>query len=122
CAETGVREAAKAKIRSASAPDAKVAVRLNSVIFMKAIKLAESTTTGHAVPQFWTTGPACTMLESATGMRLQVSLIILGVSVVVFPAQKSAVSPRAAAPNPGKFTDVTSELGVHFKNESPHTS
>ncbi|HKN60912.1 MAG TPA: CRTAC1 family protein [Candidatus Acidoferrales bacterium] len=55
-------------------------------------------------------------------MRLQVSLIILGVSVVVFPAQKSAVSPRAAAPTPGKFTDVTSELGVHFKNESPHTS
>ena len=55
-------------------------------------------------------------------MRLSASLVILGILLVAFPAQKSVVSPGAAAPTPGKFTDVTSELGVHFKNESSHTS
>jgi hypothetical protein len=62
------------------------------------------------------------MLESATGMRLRVSLIILGVSVVVFPTQKSAVAPSTVEQTPGKFTDVTSALGVHFQNVSTHTS
>jgi enediyne biosynthesis protein E4 len=62
------------------------------------------------------------MLESAADMRLPASFVILGILLVAFPAQKSGVSPGAAAPTPGKFTDVTSELGVHFKNESSHTS
>ncbi len=122
CAESDAHGVASAKIRSARAPGTKAAARLNLVIFMKPTKLAESMATGHAVPQLWTTGPACTMLESATSMRLRVSLIILGVSVVVFPAQKSAVAPSAVELTPGKFTDVTSALGVHFQNVSTHTS
>jgi enediyne biosynthesis protein E4 len=122
CAETGVREVAKAKIRSANAPAAMAAARLNLAIFMKATKLAESAATGHAVPQLWAAATACTMLESGTGMRLRVSLIILGVSVVVFPAQKSTVAPSAVGAAPGKFTDVASALGVHFQNLSSHTS
>jgi hypothetical protein len=55
-------------------------------------------------------------------MRLPASLMILGISLVAFPVQKPAVSPGAGTSTPGKFTDVTSELRVHFKNESSHTS
>jgi hypothetical protein len=62
------------------------------------------------------------MLESRVRMRLPAPLIILGISLAVFPLQKSAVSPSAMPATRGKFTDVTSARGVHFQNLSSHTS
>ena len=62
------------------------------------------------------------MLESSADMRLPASLPILGILLAAFPAQKSAVSSQTPPPTPGKFTDVTSALGVHFQNLSSHTS
>ena len=62
------------------------------------------------------------MLESSADMRLPASLPILGILLAAFPSQKSVVSSQTPPPTPGKFTDVTSGLGVHFQNLSSHTS
>ena len=54
-------------------------------------------------------------------MRLPFLWIALGVTVVALQARK-ATSPTSVAIVPGKFVDVTSEAGVHFRDLSSHTS
>jgi enediyne biosynthesis protein E4 len=41
---------------------------------------------------------------------------------MALPARNALVSSPASQAVPGKFTDVTSALGVHFQNRSSHTS
>jgi len=61
------------------------------------------------------------MLKCAARMRLPFLWIALGVMVVALQARK-ATSPTSVAIVPGKFVDVTSEAGVHFRDLSSHTS
>ena len=99
-----------------------ISVELLHLVGLAAEINAESPATGCVLPQLWTTASAYTMLESSADMRLPASLPILGILLAAFPAQKSAVSSQTPPPTPGKFTDVTSALGVHFQNLSSHTS
>jgi len=55
-------------------------------------------------------------------MRVRSGLLFIAFSALAFPARHSgtpAISPQVT---PGKFTDVTESVGVHFRNLSSHTS
>src|SRR5260370_7429339 len=54
-------------------------------------------------------------------MRILPGLLLLALAVVALPAQQSAKSPDQPKPLPGKFTDVTTALGLRFQYMSSHT-
>ncbi len=54
-------------------------------------------------------------------MRIFPGLFLVALIVGPFPAQQSAKPPGEPKRLPGKFTDVTRELGVRFQYLSSHT-
>jgi enediyne biosynthesis protein E4 len=54
-------------------------------------------------------------------MRILLGLLLLALIVVALPAQQSANPPNQPKPLPGKFTDVTTALGLRFQYVSSHT-
>jgi hypothetical protein len=63
-----------------------------------------------------------TVLECVARMRVRQKLRIIFFVGVTLLAGESLVSSEVVKDVPGKFTDVTSKLGVHFENHSSHTS
>ncbi len=55
-------------------------------------------------------------------MRFRFCISALALFAAAFPAVDAVVSPQTTPVVPGKFTDATSALGVHFQNRSSHTS
>jgi len=61
------------------------------------------------------------MLYYGLLMRILPGLLLLALAVVALPAQQSAKPPDQPKPLPGKFTDVTTALGLRFQYMSSHT-
>src|SRR5229473_2364947 len=61
------------------------------------------------------------MLYYGLLMRILPGLLLLALAVVALPAQQSAKPPDQPKPLPGKFTDVTTALGLKFQYMSSHT-
>jgi enediyne biosynthesis protein E4 len=55
-------------------------------------------------------------------MRLPIIAAVLALLLVPSAQTQNSSSPDSAKPLPGKFTDVTSSLGVHFEYLASHTS
>ena len=55
-------------------------------------------------------------------MRLPFWVLGASLLIIALPARNALVSSQAPQAIPGKFTDVTSALGVRFQNHSSHTS
>src|SRR5271168_825001 len=55
-------------------------------------------------------------------MRFPIIAVVLALLLRPSAQTQNASSPDSAKPLPGKFTDVTSSLGVHFEYLASHTS